>query len=132
MVVRLSREHAPDARRRHRCARRPDSHHVGQGPQGLDVDLLPIWTWCSGNRSIAGLMGNDEQKSLDGKTEGANLLDGMIVLAKHKRLVLGLPSVVAVASAVIALLMPNVYTGVTKILPPQQTQSTSAVLAQLG
>jgi len=60
------------------------------------------------------------------------LVELLIVLAKHRRLVLGLPAAVAVMSAAIALLLPNYYTGITKILPPQQTQSTSAVLAQLG
>jgi uncharacterized protein involved in exopolysaccharide biosynthesis len=61
-----------------------------------------------------------------------SLLDVLIVLAKHKVLVLGLPAAAALVSAAIALLLPSYYTGVTKILPPQQTQSTSAVLAQLG
>ena len=61
-----------------------------------------------------------------------SLLDLLIVLAKHKTLVLGLPASAALISAVVALLLPNYYTGITKILPPQQTQSTSAVLAQLG
>ena len=61
-----------------------------------------------------------------------SLLDLLIVLAKHKTLVLGLPAAAALISAVVSLLLPNYYTGITKILPPQQTQSTSAVLAQLG
>ncbi|TMH98249.1 MAG: lipopolysaccharide biosynthesis protein, partial [Betaproteobacteria bacterium] len=61
-----------------------------------------------------------------------SLLDLLIVLAKHKTLVLGLPAAAAVISTVVSLLLPNYYTGITKILPPQQTQSTSAVLAQLG
>jgi uncharacterized protein involved in exopolysaccharide biosynthesis len=61
------------------------------------------------------------------------LLDLAIVLAKHKRFVIGLPLVVAAAAAVISLLLPNIYTGTTKILPPQQTPSASAaLLAQLG
>ena len=49
-----------------------------------------------------------------------SLLDLLIVLAKHKTLVLGLPAAAAVISAVVALLLPNYYTGITKILPPQQ------------
>ena len=64
--------------------------------------------------------------------EEVSLLDLLIVLAKHKVLVLGLPAAAALISAVASLLLPNYYTGITKILPPQQTQSTSAVLAQLG
>src|SRR5258708_12555582 len=61
-----------------------------------------------------------------------NLLDLLIVLAKHKFLVLGLPAAAAVISLVVALLLPNYYTPTTKILPPQHTQATSSVLAQLG
>jgi len=61
-----------------------------------------------------------------------SLLDLLIVLAKHKTLVLGLPAAAAVVSVIVSLLLPNIYTGTTKVLPPQQSQSTSAVLAQLG
>src|SRR5438477_2551813 len=61
-----------------------------------------------------------------------NVLDLLIVLAQHKKLVLGLPIATAVLSIAVALMLPNVYTARTKILPPQQTQATSAVLAQLG
>src|SRR5882724_6503994 len=62
-----------------------------------------------------------------------SLLDLLIVLAKHKRLVLGVPFVVAIAAAIISLLLPNIYTGTTRILPPQQSASaTSALLNQLG
>lgn len=62
-----------------------------------------------------------------------SLLDLGIVLAKHKKLIVGLPAVAAIGAIVFALLLPNIYTGTTKILPPQQGQSSaSAMLAQLG
>src|SRR5216683_6308314 len=62
-----------------------------------------------------------------------SLLDLLIVLAKYKRTVLGIPFVVAVAAAIISLLLPNIYTGTTRILPPQQSASAAtAVLNQLG
>jgi uncharacterized protein involved in exopolysaccharide biosynthesis len=61
-----------------------------------------------------------------------SLLGLATVIAKHKKLIVGLPLVVAVITAIVTLLLPNVYTGTTKVLPPQQTQSSSAVLAQLG
>jgi uncharacterized protein involved in exopolysaccharide biosynthesis len=62
-----------------------------------------------------------------------SLLDLLIVLAKHKRIVLGVPFVVAIAAAIISLLMSNIYTGTTRILPPQQSASAaSALLSQLG
>jgi uncharacterized protein involved in exopolysaccharide biosynthesis len=72
----------------------------------------------------------EENASAD---DGVSLLDLLIVLAKHKRIVLGLPLVAAVVAAIISFLLPNVYTGTTKILPPQQSASAaSALLNQLG
>jgi uncharacterized protein involved in exopolysaccharide biosynthesis len=60
-------------------------------------------------------------------------LDTLIFCARHKRLLLGMPGGAALAAAVVSLLLPSMYTGVTKILPPQQNQSTSAMmLAQIG
>jgi uncharacterized protein involved in exopolysaccharide biosynthesis len=63
-----------------------------------------------------------------------SLLDILIVLAKYKKLVFGLPIGVAIVAAGVSLLMPNMYTGTTKILPPQsQGQSgASALLSQNG
>jgi len=62
-----------------------------------------------------------------------HLLELLIVLAKHKRIVLGLPLLAALAAVVISLLMSNIYTGTTRILPPQQNASAaSALLNQLG
>jgi uncharacterized protein involved in exopolysaccharide biosynthesis len=62
-----------------------------------------------------------------------SLLDIAIVLAKHKKLILGLPLLAAVISAGITLLMPNWYTATAKLLPPQQSQSNAvAILGQLG
>ena len=65
--------------------------------------------------------------------EETGFLDALVVLAKHKKLVLGLPLGAAVVATVVGLLLPNIYTGTTKILPPQQPQSsTTALLAQFG
>src|SRR6266704_2927404 len=62
-----------------------------------------------------------------------SLLDLLIVLAKHKRLVLGLPLAAAVLAAVLSLFLSNIYTATTRILPPQQSASAaSALLSQLG
>jgi uncharacterized protein involved in exopolysaccharide biosynthesis len=57
-----------------------------------------------------------------------SLLDIAIVLAKHKRLVLGLPFAAAVVAAMIVMIVPNTYTATAKILPPQQSQSNAAAL----
>jgi tyrosine-protein kinase Etk/Wzc len=59
-----------------------------------------------------------------------SLLDLLIVLANHKKLILGLPMVVAVLAAGFSLLIPNIYTATTRILPPQSQSSASALLAQ--
>ena len=75
----------------------------------------------------------DPSINLTETDEDTSLLDSLLILAKHKRLILGLPFLVALITAGISLMMPNVYTATTKILPPQQSQSAaSAMLAQLG
>lgn len=63
-----------------------------------------------------------------------SLLDLLIVVAKRKKLILGLPIAIAAIAAAISFLMPDIYTATTKILPPQQSQSSGAagLLAQLG
>ena len=63
-----------------------------------------------------------------------NLFDLLIVLAKHKLIVLGFPLVAGVLAIIYSLMLPNIYTATTKILPPQQGQAggAAAMLAQLG
>src|SRR6267142_2519896 len=65
--------------------------------------------------------------------DGTSVLDLLIVLAKHKRTVIGVPVAAALVAAIVSLLLPAVYTGTTRILPPQQGASAaSAMLNQLG
>src|SRR5205814_9429468 len=54
-----------------------------------------------------------------------DLLDLLIVLAKRKRLILGVMVCSAVLAAIVSLLLPNRYTATTKILPPPQSQPDS-------
>jgi uncharacterized protein involved in exopolysaccharide biosynthesis len=64
-----------------------------------------------------------------------NLIDLLIVLAKNKKMILGVTLVAAMLSVVYALMSPNIYTATAKILPPQSSQSSSVnsvMLAQLG
>jgi tyrosine-protein kinase Etk/Wzc len=62
-----------------------------------------------------------------------NLLDILIALAKRKKLVFLAAGVSLLASSLAVLLLPNIYTATSKVLPPQQNQSaTSALLQQLG
>ncbi|MGB7510347.1 MAG: Wzz/FepE/Etk N-terminal domain-containing protein [Pelodictyon phaeoclathratiforme] len=69
----------------------------------------------------------------DSHEDEINLIDLAIVLAKHKKLILGAPLITAVIVALISLLIPNSYTATTQILPPQQQSgAASALLGQLG
>ena len=62
-----------------------------------------------------------------------NLMDLLLVIAKHNRFIIKLTLSVAVLAVVYALRQPNIYTAKTVILPPQQGQSiASAMLGQLG
>lgn len=65
--------------------------------------------------------------------EEINLLDLLLVLARNKKMIVGVTLFAALLAVGISLLMPNIYPGTTRILPPQQSQSSaSALLSQLG
>jgi len=65
--------------------------------------------------------------------ETGHLLEPLIILAKHKFLILYIVGATAVGSLILALVLPNYYTANAKLLPPQQGQSfASAMLDQLG
>jgi tyrosine-protein kinase Etk/Wzc len=69
----------------------------------------------------------------DSHEDEISLIDLAIVLAKHKKLILGAPLITAVIVALISLLIPNSYTATTQMLPPQQQSgAASALLGQLG
>lgn len=72
---------------------------------------------------------------IENNTESSRIpiLEVAIIIAKHKKWVLGVPLLIAIVTAGITLLMPNWYTATAKILPPQQSQSNAiAILGQLG
>jgi tyrosine-protein kinase Etk/Wzc len=74
-----------------------------------------------------------EERAPEEEHPGMTFLDVLILLAKHKKIVFGLPLAAAVIGAGISLLLTNIYTATTKLLPPQQSQSAAtAMLAQLG
>jgi len=61
------------------------------------------------------------------------IVDVLIIFAKNKRLIIGLPIIAAVIAGAVGLALPNVYRASTKLLPPQQSQSSAAaLLSQLG
>ena len=77
-----------------------------------------------------------KESSSDSKVTDApelSVVKGLIVLARHKRKLLGVPFACALAGAAIAFALPNMYQASAKLLPPQQQQSSAAaLLSQLG
>lgn len=63
-----------------------------------------------------------------------NLLDAAIVLARHKKVVFGVPVLAGILAAGLSLMQPNIFTASARIIPPQQggTSSATAILSQLG
>lgn len=62
-----------------------------------------------------------------------SLLDLLIVLAKHKRLLIGLPLLFGALALAYGLITKPIFEAKTTILPPQQQQSSAAaMLSQLG
>ena len=65
--------------------------------------------------------------------DDVGILELLIILAKHKKLLIGLLIAGAVIAAAIALVVPPAYRSTVNLLPPQQAQSSAAaMLAQLG
>ena len=60
------------------------------------------------------------------------VLDLLIVMARHKRFILYFTLGAAILAAVFVLLIPNRYTATTIVLPPSQSSVSSAMLSQLG
>lgn len=79
-------------------------------------------------------MNDPLQKHLDAveRTEYFDLLDVLIVFAKHKRKLIFAPLVAGAIVYGISLMMPNYYTGSLQILPPQSQSGAAALLGQLG
>lgn len=62
-----------------------------------------------------------------------SLVDLLIVVAKRKKLIFGVPVIVAILSAALSFAIPKTFQASAKLLPPQQNQSSaSALLSQLG
>ena len=75
------------------------------------------------------------EEQLSGKSDDVKfgVMDFMIVLAKRKKLILFFPISIAIISAAISFVIPEVYKSTARLLPPQQAQSgTAALLSQLG
>lgn len=70
------------------------------------------------------------EKTSNGEIDAVDML---IVVAKYKKPIAAITIAAAVLSVAVSLILPNEYRGTTKVLPPQQTQSSAAaLLSQLG
>lgn len=62
-----------------------------------------------------------------------SIVDLLIILAKHKKRIVGWSLLAVVGALVLGFALPNIYRAGTKLLPPQQAQSgAGALLAQIG
>jgi len=62
-----------------------------------------------------------------------NGFDVLLVLAKQKKILIGIPLLVAVLATGTTFLLPRIFRATATLLPPQQAQSgAAAMLAQLG
>jgi uncharacterized protein involved in exopolysaccharide biosynthesis len=76
---------------------------------------------------------NKLAKEVTAEEAGIGLVDLLIVMAKHKNLIVGTTAAVALAAAGFSMMIPSEYKASTKLLPPQQAQSSAAaLLSQLG
>ncbi|MGL4605241.1 MAG: GumC family protein [Iodobacter sp.] len=75
----------------------------------------------------------ENKAAIQDEDDEISLIDLLIVLASHKKLLLGLPLLFAALALAYGLLATPIFEAKTSILPPQQQQSSaSAMLAQLG
>lgn len=67
------------------------------------------------------------------RSDSVGLLDAALFVVRHKWMIVTFPLCVGGLAAGYSFYLPNIYTATTKILPPQQSQSTAAaLLSQLG
>jgi tyrosine-protein kinase Etk/Wzc len=64
-------------------------------------------------------------------TEDLNLMDYLIVLAKHSRMIVYTTVVVTILTYVVLVCLPNKYTATARLLPPKQNMTLSAQLLNI-
>lgn len=76
---------------------------------------------------------SEKQELMSVPEEEIQVIDILIVLAKHKKAIIGTAIAAALISAGVSLALPNVYKATARLLPPQQNQSSAlALLSQFG
>src|SRR5512135_1165029 len=76
----------------------------------------------------------DDTNAVDVEEKEIKFLDLLHVIVKRKLLIIRLCVGVAILSAVLAMVMPNLYTATAKVLPPQKENlgGLSSLLSQGG
>ena len=65
--------------------------------------------------------------------EETSWIDILLLLVEYRKLIVTMPIAAAVLAAGISFALPNVYKSYTRLLPPQEAQSSAtAILSQLG
>ena len=75
---------------------------------------------------------NERRHSENETGDEIHLLDLLIVLARHKKLVIGMPIATGLIAMAISLVMTPIFTSTAKIMPPQQQQGSGLAAAMLG
>jgi len=80
------------------------------------------------------LVSDSPQRSGTADSDETRFLDLLIILAQHKKLVIGLPLFTGTLALVISLLITPTFLSSATIMPPQQVQSAglAAILGQIG
>jgi uncharacterized protein involved in exopolysaccharide biosynthesis len=60
------------------------------------------------------------------------LLDYLEIIAKHKRMIIGITAAVTIVTALYSLTLPNIYTAKAKVLPPQQSSGGLSAAMMAG
>ncbi len=85
------------------------------------------------NETVRNDIAPEVTQSVPVEREDVSILDILIVLAKHKKLITQVTVGGTLFALLVSFVIPKKYTATTRILPPQQTQSSSlAMLAQLS
>jgi len=68
------------------------------------------------------------------ESDGISLLDLLLILVKNWKVIVGIPFVVALITAIVTLFMPNIYTAKTMILPGDDDSGgmMGAMMSQIG
>jgi uncharacterized protein involved in exopolysaccharide biosynthesis len=68
----------------------------------------------------------------DVEEDEINLLEYLLVIVKHKKMIFRACVVTFVLSCGITLLMPNIYTSTARILPPRESNRLNSMLGDMG